>query len=85
MQVLRLPPGDLREKVHRVTFVLDKVLPIFHELPQRDHGVVVDVELVIGRPRLHCDQHNPGVELLLENLGTRVKSRRCEFPAGLTN
>lgn len=47
-KVLCLTSGHSREKVHRVTFLLDEVFPIFHELPQRDHGVVVNVELVVG-------------------------------------
>lgn len=57
-----------REEVHGVTFLLDEVLTILHELPQRHHGVVVDIEFVISRPRLHSNQHDAGVKLLLEDL-----------------
>lgn len=78
-KLLCLASGHSREKVHRVTFLLDKVFPIFHELPQRDHRVVVNVELVVGRPRFHGNQHNPGVQLLLENLGGKNKSHDDAF------
>ncbi len=59
---------DPREEVHRVAFLLDEVFSILHELLQRHHGVVVDVELVVGRPSFHGNQHNAGVKLFLENL-----------------
>lgn len=40
--------SDSREEVHGVTFLLDEVFSILHELPQCHHGVVVNVELVVG-------------------------------------
>lgn len=40
--------SNSREEVNRVAFLLDEVFPILHELPQRHHGVVVDVELVVS-------------------------------------
>lgn len=58
--------------MHRVTFFLDEVFSILHKLPQRHHGVVVNVELVIDGPRFHGNQHNPGIKLFLENLEIEV-------------
>lgn len=60
--------SDSQEEVHRVAFLLDEVLTILHELFQRHHGVVVDIEFVVSWPRLHGNQHNAGIKLLLENL-----------------
>ena len=34
--------------MNRVAFLLDEVFPIFHELLEGHHRVVVDVELVVG-------------------------------------
>lgn len=51
-----------------VTLLLDEVFPVFHELLQRHHGVIVDVELVVGGPGFHGDQHDSGIELFPENL-----------------
>lgn len=59
---------DSQEEVHGVTSLLDEVLTILHELFQRHHGVVVDIEFVVSWPRLHGNQHNAGIKLLLENL-----------------
>lgn len=60
--------SDLRKEVNRVAFLLDEVFSILHELLQRHHGVVVDVELVVSGPCFHGDQHNPCIKLFLENL-----------------
>lgn len=59
--------------MHRVTFLLDEVFSILHELPQGHHGVVVNIELVVSWPRFHGNQHNPGAKLLLENLENNCK------------
>lgn len=40
--------SDSREEVNRVTFLLDEIFPVLHELPQRHHGVIIDVELVVS-------------------------------------
>lgn len=66
--------------MHRVAFLLDEVFAILHELLQRQHGVVIDVELVVGRPRFHGNQHDPGVELLPEDLGkVRKENSKLSF------
>lgn len=57
-----------QEEVHRVTSLLDEVLTILHELFQRYHGVVVNIEFVVSWPCLHGNQYNAGIKLLLENL-----------------
>lgn len=60
--------SDSQEEVHWVTSLLDEVLAILHELFQRHHGVVIDIEFVVSWPRLHSNQYNAGIKLLLENL-----------------
>lgn len=40
--------SDSQEEVHRVTSLLDEVLTILHELFQRHHGVVVNIEFVVS-------------------------------------
>lgn len=52
----------------RVALLLNEVASVLHELPQRDHRVIIYVEPVVRRPGLHGNQNNTGVQLLLENL-----------------
>ena len=68
--------------MHRVTLLLDEISPVLHELPQRHHGVVIDVEPVVGRPRFHGDEHDASVQLLLEDLvgGREGVSTRGDRP-----
>lgn len=37
-----------REEVNRVTFLLDEVFPVLHELLQGHHGVIVNVKFVVS-------------------------------------
>lgn len=57
--------------MHRICLGLDEIPAVLHELLKCHHRVVVDVEVVCC-PRFHGNQHNPGVELLFEDLTERI-------------
>lgn len=56
--------------MHRICLGLDEIPAVLHELLKCHHRVVVDVEVVCC-PCFHGNQHNPGVELLFEDLTER--------------
>lgn len=56
-----------------VALVSDVVLPVFHEVLQRDQWIFHDWHLIFRGPGLHGNQHNPCVQLLLVDLGPKKK------------
>ena len=60
----------LREKMDDVTLLPDVVLPVFHEVLQRYQWIFHDWHHIFRGPGLHGNQHDPGVQLFLVDLGT---------------
>lgn len=54
--------------MHGIAAVSDALLPVLHEVSQREHGVVNNSNFVLRRPGFHGDQDDAGVKLLFVDL-----------------
>lgn len=58
----------VRKKMNCITFLFDKIPPVFHKCTQSHQWVFWYGELVISAPGFHSNQYYPGVELFFINL-----------------
>lgn len=57
-----------------ITLLSDVVLPVFHEVLQCYQWIFHDWHHIFRGPGLHGNQHDPRVQLLLVDLGTKKKT-----------
>lgn len=67
-----------------ITFLFDKISPIFHKLTQRHQWVFRYGELVVSTPGFHGNQDYPGVELFLINLAQQQNEQTPSNSVSMT-
>lgn len=64
-----------------VALLFDAVLPVFHEVLQRYQWIFHYWHHIFRGPGLHGNQHDPRVQLLLVDLGTKNARQSTAFLA----
>lgn len=59
---------NVREEMNSITFLLDALLPVLHEVTQGEQDIITHRDLVFKRPGLHSYKDDARVQLLLVDL-----------------